>query len=300
MPLIEEFPNVHFVFTSSLDIEELKKADVLVTYGEDLNEGNIIFAERLQWIFVASAGIEKIPAEAIAATDIVVSNVRGIHKTPMAESILAHILAEKRALPWIYKQQEKGEWSRKARLTELNGSTAVIIGPGAIGSEVGRLLQAFGVTTIGCNRSGHTAVYMDEMVQIDDLLNVLPRADIVLTMLPATTETTNFIRQEHFEAMKDTAMFMNFGRGNVVATNVLVQALQERLIWRAVLDVFEEEPIPADHILWKLDNVTISPHVSSFSSRYVERALEIFKPSLVKWLNGEKDLVNKMDVLRGY
>lgn len=300
LPLIEEFPNVHFVFASSLDVEELKKADVLVTYGEDLNEENITFAERLQWIFVASAGIEKIPAKAIAAKNIVVSNVRGIHKTPMAESILAHILAEKRALPWIYKQQEKGEWSRKARLTELNGSTAVIIGPGAIGSEVGRLLQAFGVTTIGCNRSGHTAAYMDEMVRIDDLLSVLPRADFVLTMLPATDETTHFIRQEHFEAMKDTAMFMNFGRGNVVATNVLVQALQERLIWRAVLDVFEEEPIPADHILWKLDNVTISPHVSSFSSRYVERALEIFKPSLVKWMNGEQDLVNKMDVLRGY
>lgn len=300
LPLIEEFPNVHFVFASSLDVEELKKADVLVTYGEDLNEENITFAERLQWIFVASAGIEKIPAKSIAAKNIVVSNVRGIHKTPMAESIIAHILAEKRALPWIYKQQEKGEWSRKARLTELNGSTAVIIGPGAIGSEVGRLLQAFGVTTIGCNRSGDIAAYMDEMVQIDDLLSVLPRADIVLTMLPATTETTHFIRQEHFEAMKDTAMFMNFGRGNVVATNVLVQALQERLIWRAVLDVFEEEPIPADHILWKLDNVTISPHVSSFSSRYVERALELFKPSLVKWMNGEQDLVNKMDVLRGY
>lgn len=300
LSLIEEFPNVDFIFTAVIDEQELEKADVLVTYGEDLVSEHIEIAKCLKWIFVASAGIEKMPAKAIAARDILVSNVRGIHKIPMAESILAHILSLKRSLPWMYEQKAKGEWSRQSRFTELKDSTALIIGPGAIGSEVGRLLQAFGVKTIGCNRSGVTAPFMDEMVNFNDLTKTLPQADIVLSMLPSTAETYHLYTQEHFEAMKDSAIFMNFGRGSVVSTDVLVHALQEGQIHHAVLDVFEEEPLQEGHIFWSLGNVTVSPHVSSHSSRYLERSLEIFKPSLAKWIKGERDLENTLDVLKGY
>ena len=147
-PLVAEFPQVDFIFETGLSIEELQRADVLVTYGEDLNKENMNYATNLKWIFVASAGVEKMPAQAIMERNILVSNVRGIHKTPMAESMLAHILAIKRALPWMYEQQKKSEWSKKAKQSELRDSTALILGPGAIGSEVGRLLQAFGVTTV--------------------------------------------------------------------------------------------------------------------------------------------------------
>lgn len=298
--LVTQFPNVQFVFTKVLDESELRQADVLVTYGVDLTDKHIDIAEQLQWIFVASAGIESMPNEAIAKKGIVVSNARGIHKYPMAESILAHILAQKRALPWMYANQAKGEWNKKGPLTELRDSTAIIIGPGAIGSEVGRLLQAFGVKTIGCNLSGKTAPYMNAMVSFNELIASLPQADIVLAILPDTPATNQLITYQHFEVMKNSAIFMNFGRGNLVATDVLVTAMQQRLIGHTVLDVFEEEPLPAGHPLWELNNVTISPHVSSFSSRYVERALDIFKPSLVKWMNGDRDIENKMDVLRGY
>ena len=300
VPLVAEFPEVDFVFENGLSNEELQKADILVTYGEDLDEDNIQYAENVKWIFVASAGVEKMPAQAIIDRDIVVSNVRGIHKTPMAESILAHILAIKRALPWMYEQQKKGEWSKKAKQTELRDSRALILGPGAIGSEVGRLLQAFGVNTIGCNRSGKEVAYMDEIVSFAGLLDTLPRADIVISVLPKTIETTHLLKEDHFKAMKDNVIFMNFGRGNLVDENVLIEAIENGEIGYAVLDVFEEEPLAADHSLWTLPNVIVSPHVSSHSSRYVERSLDIFKPSLEKWLNGERDLENVMDMSRGY
>lgn len=299
-PLVAEFPEIEFVFENALSIEELKKADVLVTYGEDLDNDNIQYAKKLKWIFVASAGVEKMPAQAIIDRGIVVSNVRGIHKTPMAESILAHILAIKRALPWIYEQQKKSEWSKKAKQTELRDSTAIILGPGAIGSEVGRLLQAFGVKTIGCNRSGKKAAYMDDMVSFDGLLDTLPKADIVLSVLPKTNETTHLLKEEHFKAMKNNAIFMNFGRGNLVDENVVIRAIENGEIGYTVLDVFEEEPLAVDHPLWTLPNVIVSPHVSSHSARYVERSLEIFKPSLEKWLKDERDLENVMDLSRGY
>jgi phosphoglycerate dehydrogenase-like enzyme len=299
-PLVSEFPQVDFTFDTKLDPEKLMSTDILVTYGEDLKEEHIAIANKLQWIFVASAGIEKMPAQAIAERGILVSNVRGIHKKPMTESILAHILAYKRALPFVYEQQKKKEWNKKARLSELNGSTALIIGPGAIGGEIGRILQAFDVYTIGCNRSGEAAPYMDETHALANLIEQLPKADVVISMLPSTNETKHLLTRKHFEAMKDTALFMNFGRGDLVASNILVDVLKERLIAHAVLDVYEVEPLPSDSPLWELDNVTLSPHFSSHSSRYVERSLEIFKPSLHKWLNGEHDLENKMDILRGY
>jgi len=299
-PLVAEFPQVDFIFETGLSIEELQRADVLVTYGEDLNNENINYATNLKWIFVASAGVEKMPAQAIIERNILVSNVRGIHKTPMAESMLAHILAIKRMLPWMYEQQKKSEWSKKAKQAELRDSTALILGPGAIGSEVGRLLQAFGVTTIGCNRSGKKAAYMDNIVCFDQLIEALPKADIVISVLPKTDETTNLLKQEHFKAMKTNAIFMNFGRGNLVDENILIHAVQAGEIGYAVLDVFEQEPLAADHPLWTLPNVIVSPHISSHSSRYVERSLEIFKPSLEKWLLGETDLENVMDLSRGY
>lgn len=297
--LLAEFPDVEFRFLYK-NKSHLPTADIVVTYGEDLSAEDIERAVNLKWIMVASAGIEKMPHAAIAAKGIVVSNVKGIHKTPMAESALAHLLSLKRALPFIYGNQQKGEWNRKTKSSELAGSTALIFGPGAIGSEIGRLLQAFGVHTIGCNRSGSSAGYMDEMVSFPILLDVLPQADIVISVLPSTEETRHLLKKEHFEAMKDSAIFMNLGRGDLVEDTILLAALQHKEIGHAVLDVFEQEPLPADHPYWAMDNVIISPHVSSHSGKYVERALDVFIPNLHEWLAGNHTPSNLVDMERGY
>lgn len=299
--LVNEFPEVEFAFRNGIYDEDLETAEVIVTYGEDLIDEHIAKAQQLKWIFVASAGVEKMPKEAIAERNLLVSNVRGIHKKPMTESILAHILSIKRVLPTIYNNQRNKIWDKRGgRPTELNGSTALIIGPGAIGGEIGRLLQAFEVYTIGCNRSGKPADYMNETYRIDELKEHLPKADIVISVLPSTEETEHLIQYEHFQSMRENAIFMNFGRGNLVELDVLIRAMEEKQIQHAVLDVFEEEPLPLESKLWDLDNVTISPHCSSHSSRYLERSLEIFKPSLKKYLNGDTDIENKMNILRGY
>lgn len=299
-PLLEEFPQAEFIFEQGITEENLQDAEVLVTYGEDLDEGKIASAKKLEWIFVASAGIEKMPAQAIADRGIYVSNVRGIHKKPMTESILAHILSLKRGLPSIYEQQKREEWNKRIRLTELNGSTALILGPGAIGQEIGRILQAFEVHTIGINSSGEMANYMNETFAMRDLMKHLPKADIIISILPSTEKTQGILTRAHFEAMKDSAIFMNFGRGDLVDEATLAEVLEQKIIAHAVLDVYMEEPLPSRSTLWEMDNVTISPHLSSHSSRYVERSLEIFKPSLRKWIAGERKLENEVDILRGY
>lgn len=295
-----EFPGIQFCFNKKIEEVSIDQFEIIVTYGEDITTEVLGRATSLKWLMVASAGVEKMPLTEIDEKGIVVSNVRGIHKTPMAETALAHILSLKRALPLLAEQQKQKEWYTKVRQTELRGSTALILGPGAIGSEIGRLLQAFGVRTIGCNNSGKPAQFMDDTIPFDDLVGKLPEADIVVSVLPSTAKTTGLLTATHFRAMKESAIFMNFGRGDLVKESTLVEALKNGEIAHAVLDVFEIEPLPAESELWSLSNVTISPHVSSHSGKYIERALEFFTENLDKWQKGDRNLTNLIDPEKGY
>lgn len=297
--IITKFPDADFHFLYK-DKSKLPTADILVTYGEDLSEEDISSAVNLKWIMVVSAGVEKMPHAAIAERGITVSNVRGIHKTPMGESVLGHLLALKRSLPEIYENKKNLKWERKFRSSELYGSTALILGPGAIGSEIGRLLQAFGVMTIGCNRTGNEAEYMNEMISFEELIGKLPEADIVISVLPSTMDTKYLLDIEHFKAMKKEAIFMNFGRGDLLADETLIEAMQNEMIRHAVLDVFEQEPLPENHPFWAMDNIIISPHVSSKSDKYLDRAMEVFLPNLRKWLDGDNEPTNLVNMEKGY
>ncbi|WP_336822321.1 D-2-hydroxyacid dehydrogenase [Sporosarcina sp. USHLN248] len=298
--LRSDFPSIQFSFTKDIRETNIEKYEVIVTYGEDIDNAILERAKSLKWVMVASAGVDQMPLLEMADRGIVVTNVSGIHKTPMAESVLAHILSLCRGLLALYKQQERKDWNTRIRLKELRGSTALILGPGAIGSEIGRLLQAFGVKTVGCNRSGRQAEFIDEMIVFDALLERLPQADYVISVLPSTKETKGLWTEEHFKAMKETAVFMNFGRGDLVSEEIIVSALQENLIAHAVLDVFENEPLPESSLLWDLPNVTVSPHISSHSGKYIERSLDIFTYNLRKWIAGEKDMKNGIDAEKGY
>jgi len=298
--LVTKFPEVTFHFNKKSEDIEIQTASIIVTYGGDVDVALLDKAEALEWIMVASAGVEKMPLAEIAERNIVMSNVRGIHKTPMAESVLAHILSLQRSLPLIDERQRSKEWNRKVGSIELKGSTALILGPGAIGSEIGRLLQAFGVNTIGCNRTGRASESMDKTIKFEALIDRVGIADFVISVLPSTPETKGLLTEEHFKAMKDNAVFMNFGRGDLFAEPILIDALKSNEIRHAVLDVFETEPLPVDNELWLLANCTISPHVSSLSGKYVERALTIFEENLGKWQQGERDLLNLIDMELGY
>lgn len=298
--LVEQFPTCRFHFKRTASCEEASYADIIVTYGGNINKALLEKAERLKWIMTAAAGIEKMDLEEVRKRNILVTNVRGIHKTPMAESVLAHILALKRSIREIYEVQQNKSWRRSMNSTELKGSTALILGPGAIGTEIGRLLQAFGVYTIGCNRSGATTDYMNKNIQFEHLMDELPFADFVISVLPSTVETQGLLTAHHFEVMKESAVFLNFGRGDLLDEEMLIRVLKEKKIQHAVLDVFQIEPLPEDSALWSLENCTISPHVSSQSGKYLDRALKIFKSNLMKYINGDFHLENLVDVSRGY
>lgn len=298
--LKEKYPNVEFIYTTNIDDASLENIEVIVTDGGDLTSEHVEKAHALKWVMVAAVGVDTLPIEALQERDILVTNSHGVHKMPLAESVLAHLLSLERGLPGIYKREEKKEWKLDTLPGEVNHSAALIVGTGAIGGEIGRLLQAFHVRTIGCNRSGHSNPSMDETISFQEILEKLPEVDYVISILPSTPQTRWIYQPEHFRAMKETAVFMNVGRGDAVKEQYVLDALQQNEIRHAVLDVFETEPLPEDSPFWELPNCTVSPHMSSLSDQYIKRSLDIMDTNLDKWVAGEKDLINQVDLTKGY
>ncbi|MBM7097768.1 D-2-hydroxyacid dehydrogenase [Bacillus sp. H-16] len=296
------FPEVTFSFNESIDEAEkdLPYADILLTYGEDLTDDHIVQARNLKWIMVISAGMEKMPFDAIAKKDILITNARGIHATPMAEYTLAMMLQVSRHAKGIIEQEQNEVWSRKLTMTELKGKTIGVLGAGAIGSEIARLAKAFGMTAIGLNRSGRPVDHFDTIITFKDLNQLLNQSDYVVSVLPHTDETDGMLTTGSFKAMKKEAIFINIGRGTVAREDVLLQALQNKEISHAVLDVFEEEPLPKGHPFWKTDRITVTPHISGISPEYQPRALEIFKNNLKVFTGGGTNYQNKVDPSKGY
>ncbi|PIC64497.1 D-2-hydroxyacid dehydrogenase [Sporosarcina sp. P13] len=296
----EKYPNVEFIYTTSIDEVSLEDVEVIATEGEDLTSENIARANALKWVMVAAVGVDTLPLEALQKKGVIVTNSRGVHKMPLAESVLAHLLSLERGLPGIYQRQVEKRWKLDTIPGEVNGSTALIVGTGEIGGEIGRLLQVFHVHTIGCNRSGHESASMNETISFPEIMGKLPEVDYLISILPSTPDTRWIYQPEHFEAMKSSAIFINVGRGDVVKEKIVIDALQNNEIRHAVLDVFETEPLAESSPLWELPNCTVSPHMSSLSDQYIKRSLGIMETNLAKWLTGDEALVNKVDLSKGY
>lgn len=300
--LLKNYPDCEFIFCENIDEakKDLSRADILVTYGEDLNSDLIDEASRLKWIMVISAGLEKMPLEAISDRGILVTNARGIHKTPMAEYAFAMLLQVVRQAKQVIANESENKWDKSVRMGELSGSTMLIAGTGAIGEEVARLAKAFGMTVYGVSRSGRRINNFDKTVKHTEFASLLPKTDFIISVLPSTTETKQFFTDDHFMKMPNHAVFLNMGRGDAVEEEVLLKAVREKQITHAVLDVFEEEPLPKDHPFWDEENITVTPHLSGVSPQYHKRALKIFEQNLQTYLNGGTEYVNKIDLSRGY
>lgn len=300
--LMKEFPEENFIFCN--DMKEAKnslsEAEILVTYGEDVTAEDVRDAKHLKWMMVLSAGIEKLPFKEIIQQDILITNARGIHKIPMAEYTIAMLLQVVRKAKTIYERQAEKQWDRSIKMDEISQKTMLIAGTGAIGQEVARLAKAFRMKTIGVSRSGRKVEHFDENHGTKQLHNVLPQADFVVSVLPSTRETKYLFNEDSFRSMPNHAIFLNMGRGDVVQTEVLLEAVRNGEISHAVLDVFEEEPLPEDHPMWIEENITITPHLSGISPRYVSRALTIFERNLASYRSKGKNVINKMDLDRGY
>jgi phosphoglycerate dehydrogenase-like enzyme len=257
-------------------------------------------AARLRWLQAPQAAP---PAgyyyPELIAHPVEITNFREIYSDHIGAHVMAFVLAFARGLQHYIPQQLRREWKRLPQDTgvvHLPEATALVVGVGGIGSEVARLAAAFGMRVIGVDeRRREAPPGVAELHRADELDALLPAADFVILTVPHTPETEGFMNRTRFQEMKQTAFFINIGRGMTTRLDDLAAAIEAGEIAGAGLDVFEQEPLPADHKLWTLPGVLITPHTAGHGPYLDERRYEIILDNCRRFLAGRplRNLVDK-------
>ena len=262
-------------------------------------------ADKLRWLQAPQAAP---PAgfyyKELIEHSVVITNMREIYNDHIGAHVMAFVLAFARGLQVYLPQQQRREWRPTPRETgdvvHLPEATALVVGVGGIGGEVARLASAFGMTVIGVDeRRAAPPPGVAELHRAAALDELLPRADFIILTVPHTPETQGFMNRERFQRMKRSAFFINIGRGMTTRLDDLVAALKAGEIAGAGLDVFEEEPLPADHPLWTMPGVLITPHTAGHGPYLDERRFGVLSENARRFLAGE-ELRNIVDKSRWF
>ena len=295
-------PQLRLVVTTDEDEVRALAGDITVAAGQPPREWLASFP-RLKWFQQFYAGADWLSQNpAAVAAPWVMTNARGVHPIQITEHVFAGVLAFARQLPKALEQQRARTWDSAAMadVFELHDKTLLVIGVGAIGERIARVGAAFGMNPIGIRRS-HAAAEppFTRMYQQDGLHVALPEADVVVSAAPLTPETENMIDEAEMAMMKPGAVIVNIGRGGTINEPALLAALNEGRIRGAMLDVFEQEPLPGDAPHWHTKNLIITPHTAGDTPRYYERTFDIFFDNLERFTAGV-ELRNVVDKQLGY
>jgi phosphoglycerate dehydrogenase-like enzyme len=252
-------------------------------------------APRLRWVQGFGAGVEQFAAAGVRRDRVIVTNVSGISAASMAEFVLGRLLQVWKRFPESEAFQRKHEYVGTYGRT-LAGSVLGIVGLGAIGCALGERARALGVHVLGLKRTWATGSHAaDELFGPAQLHEMLGRCDAVVISAPATPATRYLIDAAALAAMKPGCMLVNVARGSLVDEAALLEALASGQLSAAALDVFEQEPLPAESPLWDAPNVYISAHSSVSIDRYVDDVFDVFEDNLRRYLAGET-LRNQVDM----
>ena len=235
----------------------------------------------LKYIQLTSSGFDRVPMDYIKQHGIEIHNARGVYSVPMAEFALTGILQLVKQSRFFYENQKRCVWEKSRTIGELAGKTAVIVGAGNIGAEVAKRLNALDVTVVGIDITTDQRPYFDKIELLNNLDEQLKAADIVVLTLPLTDDTKGMFDKSKFDLMKNSCIFVNIARGQLVAENDLIDALNNKKISGAVLEVFETEPLEKASPLWNMDNVIITPHNSFVGVGNTERLSKIIFENIV-------------------
>lgn len=256
-------------------------------------------AARLRWIHWAGAGVDAVLIPALRDSDVVLTNARGVFDRPIAEYVLGLVLCFAKGFPRTVRAQGRKHWD--FRYSEsIAGRTALLVGVGSIGRAIGALLLAAGMRIAGVGRTArHGDPLFGEVHAFDAPGPLLNDADYVINVTPSTPDTRGLFSESLFGKMKPGTRFINVGRGDAVDERALLDALRSGRIGGAALDVFAEEPLPADSPFWEMENVIVSPHMSGDVYESVNDLVDQFVENLGRFRRGEP-LNNVVDKSRGY
>jgi phosphoglycerate dehydrogenase-like enzyme len=244
----------------------------------------------------AAGAAEQVRAAGLSAEEldrVVVTTAGGVHAVPLAEFCLMGLLALTKNLPRVLADQRARHWNHYV-VAELRGRTLLVVGLGAIGTEVARLATMVGMRVLAVTREPRDSPVCERVEPPDRLGEVLPEAEAVVVTVPLTRATEGLIGREVFDVLKPGAILVNVGRGGVVDEGALVEALRNSRLGGAALDVFATEPLPPDSPLWDLPNVIVSPHTAALSAKENERIVALFRENLRRYVDGA-ELLNRVD-----
>lgn len=263
-----------FVRAREVSDEDREWADIFVTYGSDMKSEHMKAFKNLKWVMVMSAGLDDMPLEQMKGIHI--TNAKGIHKIQMTEYTVGLLLNFYKDFYRLNVDQSKSYWRKNATTEEIYEKNVHILGTGSIGVRLAGVLKAFGTKTTGYNTRGREVEYFDQTYPISELHEHINEADIVINILPSTEDTRGLLTEETFRRMKNTGVFVNIGRGDIMTDETVNAVLSKEYIRHMILDVFNQEPLVEDHEFYNYDNLTITPHASSKTPEYLTRAFDIF------------------------
>jgi glyoxylate/hydroxypyruvate reductase A len=269
--------------------------DVEVIYGWKVPPEVLVRARQLRWVQVMGAGVERFLVPELPAHVVVTRAPVFGHW--MAEYVLGWCLWLSQKKETYRAAQRERRWIQEVEPEPLGGRTMTIVGLGDIGRALARPAAALGLRVLGVSRRARRVPHVDRVYARVALVRALGAADIVVLAVPLTSRTRGMIGPGELAALKPSAWLVNVARGPVIDETALVAALSERRIAAAILDVFDEEPLPPDHPLWTLPDVVVTPHISGPSK--AEEITQVFNENLRRYRRGER-LKHVVDKKRGY
>lgn len=216
----------------------------------------------LKYIQLTSAGYDRVPMDYVREHGIRIFNARGVYSIPIAEFAISGVLQLYKQSRYFYENQKLQQWVKHREIIELLGKTVCIVGCGSVGTECAKRFQVFGCKVIGVDICPREDMNYDRIARLEQLEMILSQSDVVVLTLPLTEATRYLMNKERLRQMKQGAVLVNIARGAVIDNGALIDELQQKNLMGAVLDVFEKEPLASDSVLWRMENVIITPHNS--------------------------------------
>lgn len=297
--IAREIGEAPLVFSAMAEIpaDVAEKAEILITFGDDLAVENLQRFPNLKWIQIIQAGVEKLPFRYLHERGVRVTNASGIHVVPMSEYVVLCMLHFEKDMERYRALKEQKKYDRTKLVGELMGREALIYGTGVIGKAVAEVLKVFQVKVYGVNTSGRPVEPFLQTFALGEEGEVYERADYVISILPSSPQTRGLFSAERLERMKPEAVFISIGRGDVVDENHVVEMLKQGRLRGAAFDVFQQEPLPEDSPLWDCENLILTPHMSAKSIYYIDRCVEIFLHNWKAFRN-QTPMINVVDTLK--
>jgi phosphoglycerate dehydrogenase-like enzyme len=304
--LASRFPDIRFTYARTADERATALPDAEVAYTWTLTPEELQRAGNLRWVHTSAVAVETLCLPELAARGVRVSNTRGVQAVPIAEHVLAVVLALAKQLPFTLANQQRAVWAqfeyRDARLPWLlRGRTLGLVGAGTIGQALAERASALGMRVVALRRRPEAAdrAGVSAVFGRDRLHEMLGQCDVLVIAAPLTPDTNRLIDDAALAALKPGAVVINVGRAAILDTDALIEALRSGHLSGASLDVFPEEPLPAGHPLWTTPNVILTPHTSGFRQGHWDEVIDVFADNLRRYREGQP-LRFEVDARLGY